>query len=216
MQQRGLYTGRRGILCRVLVWQLHSSRRRSCSCCRLQHAMHWKQQRVLRWPKSSQSLQVHTGHNNSWMGVSRLLHVSHFLVHVLGQFSTLFFLISDNVVDRTLPFPVGVTGNTGDVCTAACFNAGYRLAGTEYSAECWCGTSIKGTGVPAAIADCNMPCTGDNTKSCGGPNRLNLYNYTGTITTPPPPPPPPPPPGTGTVSPVTNLPGGWTYNGCWM
>ena len=145
------------------------------------------------------------------MGVSRLLHVSYFLIHVLGQFfSTLFFPISDNVVDRTLSFQVGVTGNTGDVCTAACLNAGYSFAGTEYSAECWCGNTIGGTGALAAAADCNMPCTGDDTESCGGPNRLSLYNYTGTVT-----PPTTPTDPTG-LSPVTNLPGNWTYDGCWM
>jgi len=115
--------------------------------------------------------------------------------------------ISDIVGSRTLPFPVAVSSNTMESCTSACYNAGYSMAGTEYSAECWCGTSIQGAGAPASASDCNMPCSGDNTQSCGGPNRLNIYNYTGTVPTPPPPP--------GTVHPVTNLPGNWSYNGCW-
>jgi len=140
----------------------------------------------------------------------------------LGCYSSVFFfhsrleslltlpsLISDTVGSRTLPFPVGVSSNTMESCTSACYDAGYSMAGTEYSAECWCGTSIQGGGAPASASDCNMPCSGDNTQSCGGPNRLNVYNYTGTVPTPP------PPPGTVTVHPVTDLPGNWSYNGCW-
>lgn len=213
MLRRRLHFGWCRILCRVLVRQFHPSRRRSCFCLRLQHVMHRQRLRVLRWPKSPQSLRVCTV-DHPRLGVARVLHVSHFsdLCSRLVLLN-LFVLISDNVVDRTLPFQVGVTGNTPDICTSACYNAGYSLAGTEYSAECWCGNSIGGSGAPASTADCNMPCTGDNTQSCGGPNRLNLYNYTGT---PPTTPPPNNPPGTTDVSPVTRLPGNWTYNGCWM
>ena len=122
--------------------------------------------------------------------------------------STLYFLISDNTNGRALPNQVGVTSNSMESCTSACYDAGYGLAGTEYSAECWCGSSIQGGGAPAASSDCNMPCTGDNTQTCGGPNRLNVYNYTGTLPTPPLPP--------GTPRPITDLPGTWSYDGCWM
>ena len=118
-------------------------------------------------------------------------------------------LISDSVLGRTLPIPVGVSTNTMETCTSACYDAGYGIAGMEYSAECWCGTSIQSGGAPAPASDCNMPCTGDNTQPCGGPNRLNVYNYTGTVPTPP------PPPGETRVFPVTDLPGTWSYDGCW-
>ena len=148
------------------------------------------------------------------MGISQLLHVSPFLVPAASQsFPILLSLISDNVGGRTLPIPVGVSSNTIESCTSACYNAGYSLAGAEYSAECWCGTSTQAGGGPTPASECNMLCTGNNTQYCGGPNRLNLYNYTGTPPTAPPP--PPPPPGANPVYTVSDLAGNWTYNGCW-
>lgn len=155
---------------------------------------------------STSTKSVQLWHRGSLSGVTR----RSFFHSRPQSFLTLSSPISDTVGSRTLPFPVGVPSNTMESCTSACYDAGYSIAGTEYSAECWCGTSIQGGGAPAAASDCNMPCSGDNTQSCGGPNRLNLYNYTGTVPTPP------PPPGTVTVHPVTNLPGNWSYNGCWM
>lgn len=113
---------------------------------------------------------------------------------------------SDNDGGRTLPNQVTVSDNTIEECTSACYNAGYVLAGAEYSAECWCGSSIEAGGAPAPASDCNMQCTGNSSEYCGGPNRLNFYNYTGT---------PPTTSATG-VNPVTGLPGNWTYNGCWV
>jgi hypothetical protein len=57
------------------------------------------------------------------------------------------------------------------------------------------------------MADCSMPCTGNGSEFCGGPDRLNLYNNTGTNQ------------GntTGSVTPTvqtTNLPGNWQYSRC--
>ena len=147
------------------------------------------------------------------MAISRMLQVSRFLVLVDRSFPVLFSSISDNAGGRTLPIPIGVSTNTIESCTSACYNAGYTLAGTEYSAECWCGTSVQAGGAPASASECNMVCSGNSTQYCGGPNRLNLYNYTGTPPTSPPP--PPPPPGTSSVYLVTGMPGNWTYDGCW-
>lgn len=58
-----------------------------------------------------------------------------------------------------------------------------------------------------------MLCAGNHSEFCGGPNRLNVYNFTGT--------------GLGTggntgttavgVFPVlSGLPTGWAYNACWV
>jgi hypothetical protein len=63
-----------------------------------------------------------------------------------------------------------------------------------------------------------MVCNGNASEFCGGPNRLNVYNYTGTDL------PPITVPGggggggTGTpVFPVTSgLLTGWAYNACWV
>ena len=63
-----------------------------------------------------------------------------------------------------------------------------------------------------------MTCAGNATEYCGGPNRLNLYNYTQPLPTSP-------SSGgggggsgtTSSVSPVTsNLPGTWAYSGCYV
>lgn len=81
-----------------------------------------------------------------------------------------------------------------------------------------CGSEIANGGGPADATDCDMTCAGDVTEFCGGPNRLNVYNYTGTGL---------PSQGGGgggdggggptTVFPVlSDLPTGWAYNACWM
>jgi len=85
-----------------------------------------------------------------------------------------------------------------------------------------CASAISNGGAPAAATDCNMVCQGNSSEFCGGPNRLNLYNYTGTDL--------PVVPGAGAgaggggnggtavgVFPVlTGLPTGWAYNACWV
>jgi hypothetical protein len=78
-----------------------------------------------------------------------------------------------------------------------------------------CGTAFANGGGPAAAADCSMVCSGNSSEWCGGPARLNVYNYTGTNL-----------PSTGTTSvtlggvsvqPVlSNLTTGWSYNACWV
>jgi len=79
-----------------------------------------------------------------------------------------------------------------------------------------CGSAISNGGAPAPAADCNMVCSGDGTEFCGGPNKLNVYNFTGTGL---------PTQGGGggvgggsaTVFPVlSGLPTGWAYNACWV
>ncbi|KAG6856106.1 hypothetical protein H0H87_007358 [Tephrocybe sp. NHM501043] len=122
-----------------------------------------------------------------------------------------------DVTRRTLTVGMAVVGdNTQAKCTTACFNAGYPLSGSEYSAECYCGNTIANGGLPTPAADCSMLCAGNAQEFCGGPNRLNVYNYTGTNL----------PPQTGgggnggdgtSVFPITTvLPGNFTYAGCWV
>ncbi|KAF4622575.1 hypothetical protein D9613_009394 [Agrocybe pediades] len=129
---------------------------------------------------------------------------------------------TDNVngAGRSLPNPTTPNGQVSiESCTTACFNAGFRLSGTEFADECYCASAIANGGTQAALTDCNMVCQGNSSEFCGGPNRLNVYNYTGTDL-----------PvvstggggggGTGTavgVFPVlSGLPTGWSYNACWV
>lgn len=89
---------------------------------------------------------------------------------------------TDSVSLRTLATNVQVEGGPGnqspDVCTAACKAAGFRYAGNEYSGECWCGNSLDNNGGPAPDLNeqCQMPCNGDSSLFCGGPNRLTLFD----------------------------------------
>lgn len=87
---------------------------------------------------------------------------------------------TDSVGARTLSVGVGVAGGmTNAKCKDACRSAGYNLAGTEYSGECFCDKTIKNNGrlAPDGETLCNMACSGNPTEICGGPNRLSMFKY---------------------------------------
>ncbi|KAK3302010.1 WSC domain-containing protein [Chaetomium strumarium] len=64
---------------------------------------------------------------------------------------------------------------TTEKCLQACRDGGFPFAGTEFGGECYCGVVI-GNGTAAAPAgDCNIPCNGDSSQTCGGRSRLNLF-----------------------------------------
>ena len=74
----------------------------------------------------------------------------------------------------------------------------------EYSTQCFCGNQIILGGAPAASAsDCSSTCGGNSGEICGGGNRMSIY-ATGTLTVVQPP-----------ATQTTNLPGSWTYQGCY-
>ncbi|GAP85950.1 putative WSC domain-containing protein [Rosellinia necatrix] len=54
----------------------------------------------------------------------------------------------------------------------------YRLAGLEYSRECWCGDKLSSLSVLLPDAACDTPCDGANATACGGALKLTLYNST--------------------------------------
>ncbi|KAJ7689677.1 copper radical oxidase [Mycena rosella] len=125
---------------------------------------------------------------------------------------------SDNVdgQGRALVDAVAVVGQVSlETCTSACFDAGMPLSGAEFADECYCGTAIMNGGILEPISDCNMACAGNISEFCGGPNRLTVYNYTGTDL-------PPPPVGGGGGAPggvtaiATDLPSPWAYVGCFV
>ncbi|KAH7084811.1 copper radical oxidase-like protein [Paraphoma chrysanthemicola] len=122
---------------------------------------------------------------------------------------------TDGVGGRTLSAGVGIQGAmTNTKCKDACRAAGYTLAGTEYSGECYCDNQLRNAGGPApdGEAQCNMACNGDQTEICGGPNRLSLFTYyTGgeaTLTSS----------GAATPTPpsATGLPKDFGYKGCYV
>ncbi|EIN04521.1 galactose oxidase [Punctularia strigosozonata HHB-11173 SS5] len=130
---------------------------------------------------------------------------------------------NDSTANRVLGNPAAPVGAvTVETCTTACFNAGFPLAGMEYADECYCDAAIENGGAPTPLGDCDMTCAGNSTEFCGGSNRLNVYNYTGTDL-------PPRTPGNNggggggggnngaPVFPVlSGLPSGWTYAACYV
>lgn len=62
---------------------------------------------------------------------------------------------------------------TNEACADVC--SGFRYFATQFSSECYCGSSVSTRSEAADLADCNMPCAGDALSFCGGPSRLELY-----------------------------------------
>ncbi|KAM5350412.1 hypothetical protein ACJ41O_006917 [Fusarium nematophilum] len=83
---------------------------------------------------------------------------------------------SDATNSRTLSKSLNIAGNTNEKCQAACLDAGYKYAGTEFGSQCFCGNSIDNAGGPIAQSTCNKACAGDSAASCGGPNALSLFS----------------------------------------
>ena len=64
-----------------------------------------------------------------------------------------------------------------------------------------CGATVSGGSALTAAGDCNMPCSGNATQACGGPDRLTLFHNT--VRQPP-------------AGPVVNPgPAGWASLGCY-
>ncbi|KAF8129080.1 copper radical oxidase-like protein [Boletus edulis] len=86
---------------------------------------------------------------------------------------------NDSTANRALSYAATVTGSvTVESCTTACYNAGYSLAGVEYSTQCFCGPSLNYGSAQTPLTDCDMTCAGNSSEYCGGPDRLDVYNYT--------------------------------------
>ena len=66
-----------------------------------------------------------------------------------------------------------------------------------------CDSTIQIPSQPVSLADCFMPCSGNNNETCGGPNRLNVFSYSAF----------PPPVIVQSVNGTQS--GLWTYRGCY-
>lgn len=68
---------------------------------------------------------------------------------------------------------------TLESCRAFCDAKGFMLSGTEYTGECYCGNAlVNGGALLTSNTTCNMLCSGAAGETCGGPNRLSLFNST--------------------------------------
>jgi hypothetical protein len=101
---------------------------------------------------------------------------------------------SDN--NRALIFQQNVSSSalTTEICLSSCKAMGMPYAGTEYSGQCFCGTFLNPGSVPTTSDQCNMPCSGDSSETCGGSRILNVYYASDLVSSQPcgyaPPPPP--------------------------
>lgn len=68
---------------------------------------------------------------------------------------------------------------TNTKCVAYCGAKGFSMAGTEYGGQCFCGNELVGSS-KIAESECDMPCEGDATETCGGGMALSVYTSNST------------------------------------
>ncbi|KAF8155044.1 hypothetical protein K438DRAFT_360544 [Mycena galopus ATCC 62051] len=92
----------------------------------------------------------------------------------------------DNRSDRALKHLVTVASHnmTVESCLDSCAAGGYILGGVEFGDECYCGNTLL---YAYGESSCYMPCSGNTSEFCGGPDALDLYQVADTpFTTGPP------------------------------
>ncbi|KAL2141040.1 hypothetical protein VTI28DRAFT_2930 [Corynascus sepedonium] len=65
---------------------------------------------------------------------------------------------------------------TTEACLDYCASKGFPYAGTEYSVECYCGSSLAAGSNKVADSDCNMACSGNPSEPCGAGGKLSLFH----------------------------------------
>lgn len=80
---------------------------------------------------------------------------------------------------RALDGPMGfsATAMTVAECGDYCLNSGYLWFGLEYAQECYCGSALSVNSTSVLPAECNMACSGNVAETCGGSNRLSVYQW---------------------------------------
>ncbi|KFZ00010.1 hypothetical protein V500_01214 [Pseudogymnoascus sp. VKM F-4518 (FW-2643)] len=71
-----------------------------------------------------------------------------------------------------------ILNNTPAKCQDACYkvaNTDYRFAGMAAGSGCWCSDFVRNDMSVNGTTDCNTPCAGDTTKTCGGAKFVNVY-----------------------------------------
>ncbi|KAJ4473941.1 WSC domain-containing protein [Lentinula lateritia] len=112
--------------------------------------------------------------------------------------------IDNTSAGRLLTINSGLPPDTMTVpeCIEYCSSNNWAYAGVEYASECYCDQVLHEVGSQVtAASDCNMPCTGDPSQTCGGPNLIDVY-WDGDSTIP--------------SSPPTLYKSYWSYSGCFV
>jgi len=75
---------------------------------------------------------------------------------------------------------------TPEVCKKICFeDNNFQYAGVQYRYECFCGNTSPPASKLLAKSECNLPCSGDSSKICGGVSKMNVYKINGKASTEP-------------------------------
>jgi len=86
--------------------------------------------------------------------------------------------------NRTFPYQIILpNNNTANNCLSQCQKFGFPAGGMEYADECYCGDPSDLTTVGATFqpdSACAMPCSGNGSTICGGPNLISYYTWNGT------------------------------------
>ncbi|KAL6869459.1 hypothetical protein ACO1O0_000785 [Amphichorda felina] len=67
---------------------------------------------------------------------------------------------------------------SNEKCVSHCKGAGFLLAGTEWSGECYCGNELLGS-EQIDEKQCSHPCADNGTETCGGDWALSVYSESG-------------------------------------
>lgn len=71
---------------------------------------------------------------------------------------------------------------TLETCKAYCVDdRGYIFFGVEFGTECYCGDHREESSTRVEDSECDMPCAGGESQTCGGASRINIY---GSVDTP--------------------------------
>ncbi|KAI9436607.1 hypothetical protein H4582DRAFT_401431 [Lactarius indigo] len=73
--------------------------------------------------------------------------------------------------------PGGQFNTSVENCTDECYALGYVVAGVEWAWQCFCGHLINYPGMAMPDKDCMLPCSGNQSELCGGPDRMTVYFY---------------------------------------
>ncbi|KAL7410783.1 glycosyl hydrolase family 71-domain-containing protein [Mrakia frigida] len=75
----------------------------------------------------------------------------------------------------------GLSSLTVESCLATCASMAYTYGGLEFGEECYCSDTLdNGGGLTSTSTNCNKPCTGDSSETCGGTGYMSLYKTTDT------------------------------------
>lgn len=76
--------------------------------------------------------------------------------------------------DRTSDIPDSKPAKCQDACYKVA-NVNYHFAGMAAGSQCWCSDFVRNDMSANGTADCNVPCAGEKSKTCGGAKFVNVY-----------------------------------------